>query len=284
MAGPKIAGLEKLIAEIAQHVVPLPPESASPIEHYRRGANDAANLVQYFHRNMKRTNVYAAPYERHARRLHSMVLLTLVETFERFLKELAAICVDHVGPLVVDKRLKEFAATGPTLSLSVGDGTLGWLLCEPLLWHDVEEEVENRFRKLLHDESLKATFVLFPGGKDSDAWRRSTLQILFQIRHSIVHNASVLNRSDAAKLRILTRAKVEAPRVLAPTDKDLWYAKAFLDETATWCDERVLTRLVAVLEAIHSRDATLFDPQQRATRLAKEFGRQVKLAAATGSP
>jgi hypothetical protein len=90
MPAPKVAAKDQ-IAAIPQHVAALPPESASPIEHYRRGANDAVNLVRYFHRNMERTNVYPVPLARHAGRLHAMALLTLVETFERFLKELAAV-------------------------------------------------------------------------------------------------------------------------------------------------------------------------------------------------
>lgn len=282
MTGLKIPGLDKLVANIPQHVEPLPPESASPIEHYRRGANDAWNLVLYFHKNMGRVNVYPLPFERHARRLHAMVLLTLVETFERFLKELAAVCVDHVASLVVDDRLAKFSANGSAIALTFGEGTVGRLLCESQLWTEVNT-IDDRFRKLLQDDSL-ASFSLFPSKKDPDEWRRRSLEILFQLRHSIVHNASVLNVSDAAKLRILGRAKVQAPRVLAPSKNDLWYAKSFLDETAIWCDARVETRLVAVLEAIHRGDGTLFEPSDRAQRLAREFGRKVTVAGATAHP
>ena len=97
-----------------------------------------------------------------------------------------------------------------------------------------------------------------------------------------MHNASVLTVSDAAKLRILGRVTIEAPRVLAPTLKDLGYVKSFLDETAEWCDDRVEKRLVEVLEKIHQSDHTLFDPQDRADRLSLAFRRGVTVAGRTG--
>lgn len=283
MAGPIIANLERLIADIAQHTEDLPAESASPIAHYRRGANDASNLVTYFHRNMDRTNVYKVPLARHAKRLHAMALLTLVETFERFLKELAAVCVDHIGPLILDDRLGKFTPNGSVVALSFGTGTLGRLLCESLLWTDVDG-VNNRFQNLLADETIKDSFQLFPKGKNEpEAWRRGALETLFQLRHSIVHNAAVITQSDAAKLRLLTRTKVDAPRVLAPTDKDVWYAKTFFDDTASWCDDRVATRLVAVLDALHARDPSLFAPQERADQLSRAVGRSLTVAGAVGT-
>jgi hypothetical protein len=76
---PAPPGLAQLVAAIAHHTEELPPESASPFEHYRRGANDAWNLWSYFARNIRRANVYYTAYERHATRLRSMVLLSLVE-------------------------------------------------------------------------------------------------------------------------------------------------------------------------------------------------------------
>lgn len=278
-----IADLDKRIARIPQHGQALPQESDSPIEHYRRGSLDALSLVQYFHRNMGRVNVYRVPYERHSARLHAMVLLTLVETFERFLKELAAVCVDQISGLVLDDRLAKFTANGTAIALTFGQGTVGRLLCESLLWTDVNT-IDDRFKKVLEEESHKP-FSLFPSAKnDPDLWRRRSLEILFQLRHSIVHNASVLTVSDAAKLRILGRATVEAPRVLAPTQTDLGYVKSFLDGTAEWCDERVEKRLTSVLDKIHQSDNALFDPQERANALSKAFRRQVTIAGKTGEP
>ena len=45
-------------------------------------------------------------------RLLGMILVNLVETFERYLKETAAACVDHLGRYVLDDRFNAFKVQG----------------------------------------------------------------------------------------------------------------------------------------------------------------------------
>jgi hypothetical protein len=85
--------------------------------------------------------------DRHLRRLYGMALVSLVESFERFLKEVAAECVDCLAPFVVDDRFNVFAIQGSGLASHFGTGTLGKSLCESSTWLDCEE-ISKRFRKL----------------------------------------------------------------------------------------------------------------------------------------
>ena len=44
-----------------------------------------------------------------------------------------------------------------------------------------------------------------------EQWTYETLNIVWQIRHSVVHNVGVITQSDAIKLRLLTKQPVESP-------------------------------------------------------------------------
>jgi len=79
-----------------------------------------------------------------------MALVNLVQTFERFLKEIAAECVDCLANFIVDDRFNAFKIQGSGLASHFGSGTLGKSLCESSTWLDCEE-VNDRFRKLLAD-------------------------------------------------------------------------------------------------------------------------------------
>jgi hypothetical protein len=284
MARPKI-NLQHWISRIPEHVEELPPESASPIEHYSRGANDTWNLLGYFERTAKRANVYKGPYERHLARLRSLVLLALVETLERFVKELAATCVNQVSNLVLDDRLSVLSVHSRAVAAHFEEEDLGKALAEGETWLDCDA-ITRRFRRLLadpFDESGK--FFFFPNLKaDPDFWRRGTMDILWQLRHSITHNVGVINRSDAAKLRLLRRGPVGAPKMLSLTNGDVWYAKLFLDELAEWSNGRVAARLAELLTTLHKDDPTLFVPADRAAELAKIMQVTVTVAGATASP
>lgn len=283
MAKPNI-DLAYWIARIPEHVGPMPTESASPIEHYTRGANDAWNLLGYFERTAKRTNVYKASYDRHLLRLRSLVLLALVETFERFLKEIAAACVDQLAPIVLDDRLSVLSIHAQAVASHFAEETIGKALCEGGTWLD-STAINTRFGRLLADHFGNPTFKFFPEGKnDPDAWRRGTMDVLWQLRHSIAHNVGVITKSDAAKLRLLRRGSVEAPKVLQLTNGDVWYAKLFLDDLANWSNGRVAARLADVLTARHTDDNSLFVPQERADAVAKVFRLSVTIAAALGTP
>jgi hypothetical protein len=284
MPGPTIPNLDQLIGKIAQHSEPLPPEAASPIEHYHRGANDAYNLMLYFERNVKKANAYAAVASRHGARLRSMVLLSIVEAFERYVKELAALCIDQVAPVVLDDRLSGLRVNARTIAAHFAEKSIGKALCEGDTWLDCKD-ISDRFGKLLADPFAANDFHFFPAqSKDPDAWRRPTMDTLFQLRHSVVHNVAVITNSDAAKLRLLSKAPVAAPRVLSPTPSDIWYVKVFVDETAAWANSRVSQRLAKLLTTIHTSDPALFVPQEKADLVAQQIGEQVTVAGATGNP
>lgn len=285
MATPKI-DLSHWISRIPEHVVDLPPESSSPLEHYWRGANDAWNLLGYFERTAKRAKVYTGPYEKHLARLRSLVLLALVESFERFVKELGATCIDQVCRLVLDDRLSVLAVHSRSVAAHFDEKDLGKALAEGETWLDCDA-ITRRFRRLLADPfEENGKFVFFPIQKtDPDFWRRGTMDILWQLRHSIAHNVGVITRSDAAKLRLLRRGHVDAPKTLSLTNGDVWYAKLFLDELAEWSNGRVATRLEGLLTTIHQDDQTLFVPAERASAVAKAMRRvQITVAGATASP
>src|SRR6266516_1981627 len=100
--------LPKYVRLIPQHTGPLAQEASAPIAHYQRASNDAWNLIPYLERNLNKAGVYSAVAERHLQSIRIMVLLSIVEGFERFLKELAAVCIDMAGTSVADDRLDIF--------------------------------------------------------------------------------------------------------------------------------------------------------------------------------
>lgn len=280
MPRPAVANLDARIARIAQDVVDLPTESRTPIGHYERGANDAWNLLQYFERNAGRgQTVRPTVLERHVRRLRLLALVGLVEAFERFLKELAAVCVDQVAPLVLDDRVAVLRVDATKVAAHFSAQTVDSALCEGDTWLNAEA-VHRRFGRLLADHHSKNSGLqLFPEGQ-----RRRTLDTIFQLRHTIVHNLGVVTRTDAARLRLLTKQPVAAPKVLWLTNGDVWYVKLWLDQTAEWVNDQVGARLEALLTALHGDDDTLFEPAAKAAELASVLGKAVTIVGASASP
>ena len=270
--------LPKWIARIPQNVIDLPAESVSPIRHFHRGARDAWNLLDYFTRNVGRTNVHPAAFERHQHRLRRLVIVALAEAFERYLKEVGAICVDHVAPLVTDDRLKVLPVTAIGVAAHFKEDGLGKALCEASTWLDCDA-VTKRFGRLLADHhSTSQGLRLF--AQDVDADRYTALKTVFQLRHSIVHNLGVITGSDAAKLRLLTKRKVE-PKQLWPTNGDVMYVKLFLEDTADWMNEQVIRRLETLLTDLHGADNSLFVPADKAQELATQFSTSATVAGVT---
>jgi hypothetical protein len=109
------------------------------------------------------------------------------------------------------------------------------------------------------------------------------MNLIWQIRHTTVHNVGVITQSDGVKLRLLAREPVTAPRVLAPTRGDLNYLKQFLDSTANSCNKRIGERLAALLTAIHVATPALFVPQGKADKVASIFRLPLQVAGATGA-
>lgn len=278
--------LGRKIRGILKHVEPLPPEAGVPLLHYQRSGTDLWNLLEYVRRAFDQFGTLKpAVVRRHLARLHGMILVNLVETFERYLKEVAAACIDTLGAFVLDDRFDGFRVQGSVLAVHFGTDTLGKALCESSTWLDTAS-INTRFRSLLADPFEEGKFVLFPNGKKdpaADRERYETLEIVWQLRHTVVHNVGVITQSDAAKFRLMVREAVESPRFLVPTRDDIRHLKRFLDEVAELCNERIGRRLAEVLTLIHGADPTLFVEKELADRVTATFGFVLNVAAVDGT-
>ncbi|MFW5693402.1 MAG: hypothetical protein ACOCWL_04215, partial [Thermoguttaceae bacterium] len=182
--------LDGKIPEILGHVEPLPPEADTPLAHYVRSGTESWNLLPYVERKFGERPLYQAVAGRHLGQLRSMLLVNLIEHFERFLKELAAVCVDRLASYVADDRFNVFRVQGSSLAAHFGADTLGQSLCESATWLDCDE-VNERFRKLLADPFEPGTFYLLPKRSQqppAERGRYETLSIVWQLRHTLVHN------------------------------------------------------------------------------------------------
>lgn len=278
--------LARKIKDILQHVQPLPDEAKAPIIHYRRTGTDIWTSLAYVEGALQQGNRYQAVVDRHLGRLYGMALVTLVETFERFLKEVAAECVDCLAEFIVDDRFNVFTIQGSGLASHFRAGTLGRSLCESSTWLDCED-INKRFRRLLADPFQVGgqSFDLFPKQGQQPAaehWRFEPMNLIWQLRHTAVHNVGVITRSDAARLQLWAKETVSGDRILAPTRKDLGYLKRFLDDTADVCNRRIGGRLGQLLTTIHTPTPALFQPQEMADRLASVFRFPVQVAGANG--
>jgi hypothetical protein len=267
--------LGRKVKDLVQHVQFLPADAATPLAHYRRTSTDLWTSIQYVERAFGQPGRYAAVAEKHLGRINSMALVNLIENFERFLKETAATCVDRLANYVLDDRLNIFEIQGGSLASHFGTATLGRSLCESATWLNCDG-INNRFRKLLSDPFQQGgNFHLFPSSNqqpDDQRWRFQELSLIWQIRHTIVHNVGVITQSDAVKMRLWAREAVQAPRILAPTRDDVRYVKRFLDETAELCNRRVGERLAELLTNMLNESPGLFDPQLEANQITAAFG------------
>jgi hypothetical protein len=211
-----------------------------------------------------------------------MILVNLVETFERYLKEVAAACVDCLARYVLDDRFNAFRVQGSVLAVHFDADTLGHSLCESATWLD-SDEVNDRFRRLLADPFEPGNFLLFPKQPVIERERYETLNIVWQLRHTIVHNVGVVTQSDAIKFRLLVRSPVSAMQVLAPTRDDIRFLKRFLDETAGRCNRRIGERLAELLTGILAGDPGLFVAQEMADAITRTFGFILTIAGAAGT-
>jgi hypothetical protein len=126
--------LARKLRAILKHIEGLPPEADTPLAHYTRSGMDLWNLLQYVERSFRQlTNLKPAVVQRHLSRLHGMILVNLIETFERSLKEAAATCIDLLGRFVLDDRFDKFTVKGSILAVHFGTDTLGRALCESYL-------------------------------------------------------------------------------------------------------------------------------------------------------
>jgi hypothetical protein len=266
--------LHQMVRAVLRHTTSLLPEADCPIQHFEGSANIGPTLIDYIDDHIDPRTVYQAAYERHLGHLRRMVIAELIQSFERFLKELAIVCADQLAPFTLDDRFDEFAPRrAEQIAAFVTAGSIGKALCESDTWLS-NESINRRFRALLKIPFGADWEFLFPGPDQAPAGERAraaTLAILWQIRNNLAHNVGVLTHSDSMKFRVLIRGPVTADRRLSPTTEDLRYVKRFLSETAVYTNHRVGTRLAALLEAFHAADPTLFDAQAKADEISRQF-------------
>jgi hypothetical protein len=262
------------------------PHADCPVLHYEESVNVGLLLLDYLGTHIDPTTVYPAVYDRHFGQLRRMVLADFLESFERFLKELAAVCADHLAPYTLDDRFDEFAPKRTEqIAAFVTSASIGRALCESDTWIS-NKTINDRFRSLLKTPFGADWEYLFPGpgqGTVPQQQRAATLAILWQIRHNLAHNVGVVTHSDAMKLRMLVGGPVPADRRLAPTTEDLRYVKRFLSETATDVNQRVGARLAVLLEGFHQADPALFDAQARANEVSRQFAFPLTISGHVGT-
>src|SRR4029077_20862981 len=98
---------------------------------FERSANVGLSLIiNYIDAHIDPQAVYQAVYDRHLGHLRRMVLAELLESFERFLKELATVCADQLAPYTLDDRFDEFAPKrAEQIAAFVTAGSIGKDLC-----------------------------------------------------------------------------------------------------------------------------------------------------------
>lgn len=284
MAGRPRLDLHQKVREILSHTTPLPPESVSPILHYEKSTNDGVLLLDYLENHIDVSVVYKSVLDRHLLHLHRMLLANFIETFERLLKELAAVCVDQVVEFVADGRYDKFTANGEQIAAHFGARSIGRALCEADTWLN-NKDINERFRNLLKLPFMKPSDFLFPNVDQhpaSERERAKTLAILWQVRHNLTHNSGVLTGSDAAKLRMLSRTEVGADRLLTPTRIDLRYVHKFLADTADYANRWVGGKLALLLTEIHRQNSTVFDNQAKADEISRIFHLSLEIDGAKG--
>lgn len=266
----------------------LPPESSSPWEHYRRSANDAWNLVVYMKRNVARVNYYPKPFDRHMSRLHGMAVANLVGAFERYLKDLAVLCVNELSEFSLDGRLDTFSLSGSVAGAHFNTGSVGSALCEADTWLNCNR-INEKFRKLLADPFEEGgKFYVFPmkraHGTVDELKRSQLISAVFQLRHTLVHNLGVITESDATKLRQILQAPINGSKVLSPSSKNVRQVKGLLDETAKQINARMAFRLSELLSILQQENYLSIDPLPKAQSLANLFGVSVTVCGHTASP
>lgn len=287
MAMPPIDFKQEVLATVS-NVGDLPQESSSPWEHYRRSANDAWNLVVYMDRNVARVNHYSKPFERHMSRLHGMALANLVGAFERFLKELAVVCVNELSDFPLDGRLDDFSLKGSVAAAHFDAKTLGNALCESDTWLN-QEIINKKFRKILADPFKTGEFFVFPmtkqqGGTADDVVRSQLIPAVFQLRHTLVHNLGVVTESDATKLRQVLKSTIDGGKVLMPSSKNVRQIKRLLDESAKSITQRMALCLASLLSTLHQENHLSIDPASKAQDLASIFRVAVVVCGHAASP
>jgi len=133
--------LREKIRSILSHTEALGPASQCPITHYRQAVSSNFGLIDYIEDHITEGSHYPAIKAKHMAHLRRFVLANLIETFERFVKELAAVCIDQLSGFVTDDRYNEFTAKGNEVIAHFEAGSIGKALCESDTW--LSNEVIN---------------------------------------------------------------------------------------------------------------------------------------------
>jgi len=278
------------IREILEHTEAPPAVAKQPLAHFEKHVATIQGLLKYIDEHLADQPIYHAVFDRHMTRLRRMAFVAMIEAFERFINELAIVCVDRLAPYINDGRFDEFSATGGEIASSFASGSVGQALCDSKTWLD-NQTINSRFRKLLKDPYSENdrpwNVFLFPRGSQGTVEERNEAEavaVLWQVRHTIVHNTGLLTNSDSLKLGLLIRDSVPAGHVLAPSSDDFRYAKRFLILVAGKFNRRVGERLAEILTGIAQRSPVLLnDPATEASALSETFGFPLNVAGQLGS-
>lgn len=286
MAGRPPIDLHRKVRDLLTHTTAALPGPDVPIRNFEERTNACFNLIQYVDDHISKLPIYNASYERHLSLLHRMVLLSLIETFERFIKEVAVVCVDAIASIVIDNRFDQFSPTGGSLAAQFSAGSVGKAMCESETWLS-NSGINDRFRQILKSHFGEPWEFIFPNEKqqpESERARATTLSILWQVRHNIAHNTGVLTDSDARRIALMVKSRVRSGEFLNPSRQDLRYVKRFLVETANHTNHRIAARMAALLTERYRDDPTLFAPQEQADSLSRSFQRPLTVSGVQGTP
>jgi hypothetical protein len=276
--------LNRKIEEIVGHTRPLPAESICPVLHLERTASAITGLLKYTDDHLAAAGLRGSGHQDHMSQLRRMALASLIESFERFLKEFASVCIDALVGYVGDDRFDEFSAKGGQLAFHLAAGSIGKALCESDTWL-TNRTINERFKRLLKSPFGDNWENLFPEENQqpqSERARSRTLSILWQIRHTITHNVGVITGSDAAKFRMLMKGTVSPNRIMRTSKRDIIHADRCLSETSQSVNVRVGRRLETLLDGLHRDNSSLFDAQDMADRVARQLSFTVTINGSTG--
>lgn len=284
MAGRPPIDLNQKVRDLLTHTVTARGGVNAPIQNFEGRANAGFNLIKYVDDHISGQSVYGAVYEGHMTHMHRMVLVSLVEAFERFIKEVAVVCVDAAAPYTIDDRFKLFSAKGDSLASQFNAGSVGRAMCESDTWLS-NQTINARFGQILKPHFDKPWENLFPAEKEgptSEHARAKTLEILWQVRHNITHNTGYLTDSDARRLTLIVKARIVSGETLSPNLNDLRYVKRFLVEAANHTNDRIGKRLADLLTERHQDDPTLFVPMDLAHSISASFQKSLTINGVVG--
>ena len=285
MAGRPPIDLNQKVRELLVHTVPLRFGIDAPIRNFEERTNACFNLIKFIDDHISAQSVYRASYDLHRSLLDRMVLVSLVEAFERFIKESAVVCVDAIAPFTIDDRFDKFTPTGGSLAAQFKARSVGKAMCESDTWLS-NQTINERFRFILKPHFGDPWEYVFPNERQNPASERdraSTLAILWQVRHNITHNTGILTDNDARRLTLMVKTEIASGKILSPNLSDLRYVKRFLVETANHTNNRIGLRLAELLTERYQDDATLFVPQELADSISGSFQQSLTINGFAGS-